>query len=110
MSVSGTYLPPKAPKRPAASGRGVEGEWGLDVVLGAAAAAETVADEFDALARIALLGFDLAVRGGEGWAVASTTSDGDDVARRAAIAEGEEEGREKRERMRDEGQAKEREM
>ena len=82
----------------------------MDVVLGAAAAAETVADEFDALARIALLGFDLAVRGGEGWAVASTTSDGDDVARRAAIAEGEEEGREKRERMRDEGQAKEREM
>ena len=93
MSVSGTYFPPNAPNRPAASGRGVEAEWGFAVVVGAAAAADTAADDFDAaaLGRMAFFFLALAERRGddeddEGCAVASTTS-GDDVTRRAAIAE-----------------------
>ena len=79
----------------------MEAEWGLAVVVGAAAAAETAADEFDAaaLGRIAFCRA-LAERRDdvEGCAVASTTSDdGDDVTRRVAIAEAEGEMTEKKE-------------
>ena len=110
MSVSGTYFPPKAPNRPAASGRGVEAEWGLavDVAGGAAAAADTAADELDAPA-FGRIVFCLALAerrddDDEGCAVASTTSDdGDDVTRRAAIAES---GRRRWEREREQGEFK----
>jgi hypothetical protein len=104
MSVSGTYFPPKAPNRPAASGRGVEAEWGLALVsAGDAAAADTAADEFDAPA-FGRIVFSLALaerrdEDDEGCAVASTTSDdGDEVTRRAAIAESGREVRERRKR------------